>query len=127
MLSARRPGYLPKLKYKFKSINMYENSEIWEGQFIEVTEIAKNKYIIIGNIYRPPPNTNAVCQTFINEFIPILEHLQRDNREVIIAGDFNIDLLKINDNVVFCDYFNSILSQSFFPKITLPTRLTDRS
>ena len=29
-------------KYKFKSINMYENSEIWEGQFIEVTEIAKN-------------------------------------------------------------------------------------
>ena len=114
-------------KYKFKSINMYENSEIWEGQFIEVTEIAKNKSIIIGNIYRPPPNTNAVCQTFINEFIPILEHLQRDNRKVIIAGDFNIDLLKINDNVVFCDYFNSILSQSFFPKITLPTRLTDRS
>ena len=39
---------------------MYENSEIWEGQFIEVTEIAKNKSVIIGNIYRPPPNTNAV-------------------------------------------------------------------
>ena len=114
-------------KYRFKSINMYENSEIWEGQFIEVTEIAKNKSVIIGNIYRPPPNTNAVCQTFVNELIPILEHLQRDNREVTIAGDFNIDLLKINDNVVFCDYFNSILSLSFFPKITLPTRLSDRS
>ena len=27
---------------------MYENSEIWEGQFIEVTEIAKNKSVIIG-------------------------------------------------------------------------------
>ena len=106
---------------------MYENSEILEGQFIEVTEIAKNKSVIIGNIYRPSPNTNAVCQTFINEFIPILEHLQRDNREVTIAGDFNIDLLKINDDVVFCDYFNSILSLGFFPKITLPTRLSDRS
>ena len=31
-------------KYKFKSINMYENSDIWEGQFIEVNEIA-NKLI----------------------------------------------------------------------------------
>ena len=80
-----------------------------------------------GNIYRPPPNTNAVCQTFINEFIPIREHLQRDSREVTIAGDFNIDLLKINDNVVFWDYFKSILSQSFFPNITLPTRVSDRS
>ena len=113
--------------YKFKSINTYENAEVWEGQFIEVNEIAKNKSVIIGNIYRPPPNTNAVCQIFINEFIPILEHLQRNNREVTIDGDFNIDLLKINDNVVFCDYFNSILSQSFFPKITLPTRFSDRS
>ena len=106
---------------------MYENSEIWEGQLIEVTEIAKNKSVIIGNIYRPPPNTNAICQTFINEFIPILEHLQRVNCEVTIAGDFNIDLLKSNDNAVLGDYFNSILSQSFFPKITLPTRLSDRS
>ena len=32
---------------------MYENSEIWEGQFIEVTEIAKNKYVVIGNIQTP--------------------------------------------------------------------------
>ena len=32
-------------KYKFKSINMYENSGIWEGQFIEVTEIAKKNLL----------------------------------------------------------------------------------
>ena len=72
---------------------MYDNSEIWEGQFVEVTEIAKNKYIIFGNIYRRTPYTNAVCQTFINEFIPIFEHLQSDNREVIMDGDFNIAIL----------------------------------
>ena len=94
-----------------------------KDSLLKLMKLQKNKSVIIGNIYRPPPNTNAVCQTFINEFIPILEHSQRDNREVTIAGDFNIDLLKINDNVVFCDYFNSILSQSFFPKITLPTSL----
>ena len=112
--------------YNYKSINIYENNPIWEGQFIEVTEISENKSIIIGNIYRPPPNTAVVCQTFIKDFIPILENLQRDNREVIIAGDFNIDLLKIYENV-FCDYFNSIMAQSFIPKITLPTRLSSRN
>ena len=65
------------INYNYESINIYENNPIWEGQFIEVTEISENKSIIIGNIYRPPPNTAVVCQTFINDFIPILENLQR--------------------------------------------------
>ena len=99
--------------YNYKSINIYENYPTWEGQFIEVTEISENKSILIGNIYRPLPNTAVVCQTFINDFIPILANLQRNNREV-----------KVYDNVVFCDYFNSIMAQSFIPKITLPTRLS---
>ena len=41
--------------------------------------------------------------------------------EVIIAGDFNIDLLKIKEKPVFSEYFDMISAQGFFPRITLPT------
>ena len=59
--------------------------------------------------------------------MPLLETLRRKNREVIIAGDYNIDLLQINDNLTFCDYLNSIVSQSFCPAVTLPTRSSNRN
>ena len=86
-----------------------------------------NKPIIIGNVYRPPNNTNYVYQTFTNEFTPILENLQNKNCEVIIVGECNIDLLKNNDNPTFGNYFNSLVAQSFFPQITLPTRFSDQN
>ena len=54
------------------------------------------KPVIIGNVYRPPRNTNNGYQSFINEFTPILSHLDKRNSEIILAGDYNIDLLQIN-------------------------------
>ena len=114
-------------KLYFYVINMNINSQIWEGQFIEISNMETYKLIIIGNVYRPPNNTNDIYQTFTNEFSPILKNLQNKNCEVIIAGDYNIDLLKINDNPTFGNYFNSLVAQSFFPQITLPTRFSDRN
>ena len=114
-------------KLNFDVINMNINSQIWEGQFIEISNMETNKLIIIGNVYRPPNNTNDIYQTFTTEFSAILENLQNKNCEVIIAGDYNIDLLKINDNPTFGNSFNSPVAQSFFPQITLPTRFSDRN
>ena len=111
-------------KFNFSTIDLNINSQIWEGQFIEIENIESNKSLILGNVYRPPNNTNTLYQSFTNEFIPILENLQRSNRETIIAGDFNIDLLKINNNATLGNYFNSVVAQSFFPQITLPTRFS---
>ena len=111
-------------KFNFSTIDLNINSQIWEGQFIENENIESNKSLILGNVYRPPNNTNNLYQSFTNEFIPILENLQRSNRETIIAGDFNIDLLKINNNATLGNYFNSVVAQSFFPQITLPTRFS---
>ena len=114
-------------KFNCSTIDLNINSQIWEGQFIEIENIESNKSLIIGNVYRPPNNTNTLYQDFTNEFIPILENLQRANCETIIAGDFNIDLLKINNNATLGNYFNSVVAQSFFPLITLPTRFSDHN
>ncbi len=44
---------------------------------------------------------------------------------MILAGDFNIDLLKLNEKNIISEYFDIITSNSFYPKITVPTWLTN--
>ncbi len=64
----------------------------------------------IANIYQPPNELIDSYNVFIREISPIFEQFENNKNEVIIAGDFNIDLLKINDKQVI---------------ITLPTRLSN--
>ena len=44
-----------------------------------------------------------------------------------MCGDYNIDLLKIKTKNHFNDYFDELVTNGFFLKITLPTRIGDRS
>ena len=81
----------------------------------------------MGNIYRPPKDNNENYKVLFDELALVLEKLQIMRNEVVIAGDFNIDLLQINEKPLFNEYFNMIVSNGFIPKITLPTRITDRS
>ncbi len=69
-----------------------------------------------------PPNE---LTEFITELSPILSTLENNKNEVIIAGDFNFDLLKLNYKHIISDYFDRLTSHSFYPKITLPTRLSN--
>ncbi len=57
---------------------------------------------------------------------PILKSLEKNNSEAIISGDFNIDLLKLNDKQVIYEYFDMLTNHSFYPKITPPTRLSNK-
>ena len=85
------------------------------------------KNLILGNVYKPPWYLNDTYQQFIDEFIPFLATLGNNNRDVVIAGDFNINLLKIHEKPIFSDYFDAITAISFLPKITLPTRFSDHN
>ena len=83
--------------------------------------------IVIGNIYRPPRNLLESFKTFYNELEPILQKLNSNTPEIIITGDFNIDLLKANTNATFSDFFDLVTTHNFIPKITLPTRFSERT
>ena len=81
-------GHVFKQKFNYKillSLNQYQN---WEGRFIKVTGGGLSKYIIIGNIYRPPRDLNDNHKQFLSEFTPIISSFDRNNSNVIIAGDF---------------------------------------
>ena len=75
---------------------MYEH---WEGLIVQINGGNLSKSITIGNIYRPPQTSNDNVNACINEFSStgsLLEHNCKNT--LIIAGDFNINLLKLNKN-----------------------------
>ena len=51
--------------------------------------------------------------------------LNKENKEVYICGDFNINLLKYDDEIVVQDFYNLMNSNVYLPQINLPTRITD--
>ena len=69
-------------EYTYKLRNMYTQSDIWEGLFIDVSGQSLRRPITIGNIYKPPPhnnNNNANIERFIEEISPIITTLQKEN------------------------------------------------
>ena len=43
--------------------------------------------------------------------------MEYQNSDAIICGDFNMNLLKINEEETIGDFFEMMCSKSFFPKI----------
>ena len=92
-----------------------------EDLFVEiVTEKFKNK--IIGIIYRPPCN---IPDTFLEKLDECLSIITRENKEVYLMGDFNIDMNK-SDNLSL-KLENTLMSYAFNNHISNPTRITNTS
>jgi hypothetical protein len=119
--------YLHK-KHKFHSIELFD-SESWDGQFIEIglstSVINTNKKLVLGNIYRPPRTNVSDIDNFSRELTRIFDCLQRYSN-VLITGDFNINLLNYKEKQHVSHYVDSIIANSYIPKITYPTRLTQQ-
>ena len=63
-------------------------------------------------------------------FEQVMDKISKENKEIYLLGDFNIDLLKIDDenNGKKNDEFYNVISTKFLvPYITLPTRITSES
>jgi len=88
-------------------------------------EVVKNgtKYVI-GGVYRHP---NQCIKDFHMYFDKLLSVLSLLKRRCIIAGDINIDFIKIVENKDTADYLNNLLINSFMPTILMPTRITANS
>ena len=87
------------------------NSNIWEGQFLELNHEAFQSKIVIGNVYTPPMDNNNVgnLNAFKAEIDPILQELSSTNNEVLIFGDYNINLLKLNGKPIFQTFLTQYL------------------
>ena len=85
--------------YNYEIQNLYTNSNIWEGLFIDINGGNLCCTFTIGNIYRPPHdnNNNINIQRFISKLSLIIAILQSENTYAAIVGDFDINLLQISE------------------------------
>ena len=113
--------------YKYKLLSCYQHTKIWEGLFIEIESEEFEKKFIIGSMYRPPRERNENYQSFLNKLSPVLTHLEKYNDDIILTGDLNINLLKVNQRPIINDFFDIMITNSLFSHITLPTRLSEKS
>ena len=111
--------------FNYNIIICPEISTLWECQGIEIISNMLCRKVISGNVYRLPRETSTDHKTFIDAFSPILAQLEQSHSEVIIAGDFNINLLDIKTKDKA--FYNSFTTVGFLPEINLPTRFSHRT
>ena len=121
-------------KDRFKNIQVIQDNSFNMGNKCmcdqcEIDDIwinleSNNKKLIVGCIYRHPKATSGIPH-FTESLNEVMKNI-KDNTTAIIAGDFNIDLIKTENNQVE-QYINTILQNSFLPCITIPTRVTYHS
>ena len=91
--------------------------------FIEV--VVNSQVVIIAILYRSPSfNSIPQMQEFIEQTVGIIN---RERKQFILLGDFNINLLSYNKSRETTLFLDSLISLNLIPKITLPTRITQNS
>ena len=91
-------------------------SKVW----VEIKN-KRNKNIQCGCIYRHPKYDLSEFMIYLETS---LKKVDNENKEVYF-GDFNIDLLKVDERNNFQLYYNIICSFGFLPLIIQPTRVVD--
>lgn len=99
--------------------NININDDSSDSLFIKI-DIGNGKTLMAGIVYRPPESN---INSFIEKLDETLHALHQTN--CIILGDFNINILKEDDHAL--NFLNTLHSFSFFPTITMPTRVTSTS
>ena len=104
---------------------------VFESQFFKIKH-GKNKFSLIGNIYRPNTMPFANIKRFNTILLEIFEKIKsnvelKNIKDVIICGDMNIDLLKSYSHLDSGTYLETLLQFGLLQLITLPTRLGNRS
>ncbi len=122
-------GIYVRNNHKFKirnDLSVFIEGE-YETLFIEVEpnkreSINKERKAIIGEIYRVP-NTSVV--TSLKRYEETISQLiSHESYDLIVAGDQNLDFLKLNEHKPTSDLFDSCVSNGLIPVITRPTRIT---
>ena len=71
-------------------------------------------YLTSGGAYEPILITDAIER----------KKLHKEDKEIYLCGDFNIDLLKLETISVY-QYYNLLCSYGFLPHIIQPTRIVE--
>ena len=112
--------YIPR-----NDLNLNSTSH-FEAIFVELI-LKDRKNLIVGCIYRHPSSDISV-NDFAEKYLePIMCKIQREKKECVLMGDFNVDLLKSSGDNAASKFYNTLSSYFFTPYILQPTRLRSKT
>lgn len=117
-------GFFIKKEIQFHIIepmNKHQNHTTHESLFITVPQ-RKGNDLIIEVIYRP---SGTSLPLFNEEINLLLAEIANSKKDIILAGDFNVDLLKAEEHEPTKIFYNYMTSYQMLPTILKPTRITD--
>ena len=109
---------------------LYKTSKYYEAMFIDIKGENLRGKCTVANIYRPSTktsDTDSDITGFIKEMEPILDKLDKEKKNLIVSGDFNINLLLINRRECYQHFFDMLITRGLIPQATLPTRFATKS
>lgn len=113
--------------YVNSNFNAFERVDLkiqdidYESTWVEIKN-SSSKNIVCGCIYRHPRQN---ISKFLDHLDSTLCKLSKENKEIYICGDFNIDLLKIDSVKSNLDFFNLLNSYGLLPFILHPSRVVE--
>ena len=112
----------PGISYKIRKDLIFLEDSI-ETIFVEISSSCLNieKNLVVGVVYRPP---NTVTADFLDKMSTIMRRIGPSTKQCRIMGDFNLNLLDIDNYKPTSDFIDLMFSFSMFPLINKPTRST---
>ena len=122
-LRGRGVGIFIKMDINYRPRDdLNTNTDPYQTIFVEFS--CGDRCIIIGVCYRSP---SFEPTSFFDYWENTLSTVNTENKQCIIAGDYNFDLFKHNNNEEVRSFVNINASQHFMPCISKPTRITPES
>ena len=115
--------------YASKSLNAVKRTDLsvtdeeFETVWVEIKN-NKSKSSLCCCAYRHPSSSP---ERFTEHIETILHNLARENKNIFILGDFNINLLNCANHPASENFLNMLNSNYLLPYILQPTRVTDSS
>ena len=109
--------------YKIREDLSKSIQNISESIFIELVG-GSGKKLVVGCVYRHHTPVSEFTEQFLQE---TLEKINRERKNCILLGDFNVDLLKFDSHNDTRDYYDLLSANGFRPLIFQPTRISSKS
>ena len=129
---SRKGGLMAYIHNEFtcKPIDTFKRSKknLWEAQHIEIKGTRLKNTLSVSNIYRPPRenNGNDTISDFVSEFEPFMAKIMKKKANHMFLGDFNLNLLHLQQREKIQEYLDKFLTRGLIPRITLPTRFSKK-
>ena len=98
------------IEFKERNDLAVQKDNILESLFIESK--VNGFSVVIGTLYHPP---NSSIDEFDEQFEKLLDKINRLNKLFYLLGDYNINILKINQNEYAENFINQLSSSFFYP------------